>query len=531
MALVKPKLKNDFTACLDRFENKLFEKLKIEPLKYIPTGLQEDIIYSVGCGKYQIVVAIDANRVGKTTAIVNIAKQIIWPEEHEHFSFWEGENLFRKWPFQTKRFRITGTPTNLADNGALQQAIAQWWPKGRYEKEKAGKHYYSAFKCENWEGDALTYEQSATEYEGQTLSLVLSDEPPKPSLIGAINSRMAEGGIWVIGMTPIDCGLFLDILDDLQDKGKRIKVVTGSVFENDIETGKPNHNNTRRGLWNKAQIDDYISGIPVDEREARIYGKASHKSGKIYPKFTPDVHCIDFDHYQLKNCNLYMSIDPHYKYFPAISWYAITPSSVVVKYNEWPDYDTLGMWYDEARQTKHCGLSLEALANKILAGDMVGQYGGDKGYKITRTGDPHFLKANPDFIRGLKEYGVQGWIDAPNELIETQRINLQKLIDYNPDIPLIGINLPSWYEDKNRCKNSIRAKLRHSWDDKKEKESELFKDFIDDDRYFLSIVDGKPVYQEQFDKRNQGVVKSFSALQSEKLPIKGYFDQKGDKKR
>ena len=75
---------------------KQFTKLSSIVLpSYIPTGLQEDIIYPVGCGRYQIIVAIDANRIGKTTAIINIAKQIIWPEENEYFRFWEGDKLDR----------------------------------------------------------------------------------------------------------------------------------------------------------------------------------------------------------------------------------------------------------------------------------------------------------------------------------------------------------------------------------------------------------------------------------------------------
>jgi hypothetical protein len=439
---------------------------------YVPTGLQEDIIYAVGCGRYQIVVAIDANRVGKTTAIVNIAKNIIWPDlGDEYFRFWEGDNVFVNWPYATKAFRLTGTPTNLADNGALQESIERWWPPGKYERQKGNKHFYSVFTAGDWTGDALTYEQSPSEYEGKTLSLVISDEPPKPALIGAINSRMAEGGLWVIGMTPINCGIFLDVLDDLVDKGKRVKIVTG--------------------LWTTQQIDDYIAGIPIDERPARIEGKASHKSGKVLPMFDPSVHVIDFDDSaeMLRQCNCYMSIDPHRKYYPAIGWYAITPSGCVVEYDEYPRFDDLNCYYEEVRNIKPFDLDADNLADIILSRDRFVD-----GIEILgRAIDPRFHTDQPEFVRALQARGVGRWSIPDCEKIETQRTNLQRLLNFFPNLPLVGTNRPDWYVDR-RCRNSIRAKSRHYWEDGKDKEAEQYKDFIDRDRYFLNIIGGRPLY-------------------------------------
>jgi hypothetical protein len=62
-------------ACKGKIGDRLFEIIG-KKLEYEPTGLQEAIILAVGCGRYKIVVAFDANRVGKTTTIVNIAKNI-----------------------------------------------------------------------------------------------------------------------------------------------------------------------------------------------------------------------------------------------------------------------------------------------------------------------------------------------------------------------------------------------------------------------------------------------------------------------
>ena len=474
---------------LKLFENLVDAKKHIE---YVPTGLQEDIILAVGCGQYQIIVAIDANKVGKTTAVANIGRQIIWPEDNEYFRWWEGENIFKRWPFKAKRFRLTGTPTNLADNGPIQLAIEQWWPKGRYTQEKAGKHYFSVYKTDvGWSGDAMTYEQAPSEYEGPMLDLVLSDEPPKPNLIGAINSRMAEGGIWLIGMTPINCGVFLDTLDDLIDKGKRIHIVTGSVYDNDKDTGKPNHNNTKRGLWDKDQIKDYVAGIPPDEQDARVKGIASHKSGKILPMYDEALHWIDFNREYLEQCSCYMAIDPHDAYYPFLTWHAVTPNDCDIVYNEWPKpEDTGNKYYDEIRNSLKWTKTPEELAQIILANDL-GLYGAKI---LARAIDPRWHAKNEGkLVIRLQELGVTGWQIPDCEKIEIQRINIQSNFNYDKRIPLVGGNIPRQYVAKE-CKNVNRACSRHYWEDGKDKESEDYKDPIDDMRYRYNLTDGKIIW-------------------------------------
>ncbi len=216
-------------------------------------------------------------------------------------------------------------------------------------------------------------------------------------------------------------------------------------------------------------------------------GKTIGQGGRVYPMYTPSIHEIDFDLEYLKICNLYMAIDPHRKYYPAIKWYAVTPTNAIIVYNEWPRYEDLNMFYDEARNSITFDLPIKDLANRILANDLTLSFGG----KVTRVGDPRFLAEHTDFIKSLVEYGVSGWVDAPYEKIETQRDNLKNMMSYNPALPIEGINAPDWYVRKG-LRNTSRSYVRHCYDEKRDKESEENKDFIDCDRYFLSILDGKP---------------------------------------
>lgn len=474
--------------------------------EFEPTGLQEDIIMAVGKGEHRIVLAIDANRVGKTTVGAQIAKNIIWPCDQKWFAFWEGVSVFKEWPYQTKRFRIMGTPTNLADNGPIQQAIAQWWPADKFSRDKGGKHYYSSFTCDSgWSGDVLTYEQSPTEYEGQTLSFQWSDEPPPHKLVGAINSRMAEGGIWLITMTPWECGIFLDVIDDLLDRGYKVIKLSGTYYENDINTGKPNHLDTKRGLWTKQQIDEYVAGIPLEQRDARIFGRASNRSGKVYPMFDQSVHVRPFDWADLRTSNCYMAIDPHGKYYPFLKWYAVRPDGAVWVYNEFPTVDFLGgSYYDEIRTMRQWTMTVDELAQIITSFDLE-----DKGSRISaRAMDPRFAAANPQYVQELEAAltritrgkGCCHFQLPPCERIESQRVVLQEMMTYNPQRPVDEYNQPSYFVS-NLCKNSARAADRHYWEERvvgkqnDSKESEEFKDPMDCDRYLLGICGGKPEYK------------------------------------
>lgn len=235
--------------------------------------------------------------------------------------------------------------------------------------------------------------------------------------------------------------------------------------------------------------------------ENQCLGLPKGGGGRVYPQYRRDVHFIDFDYSMLPECDLYMSIDPHYKYYPAIGWHAITPTDVMVTYNEWPKFEDTGMWYDLAREKITFDMSLEELARIILTEDMTLQHGGKV---ISRTGDPRYFKSEPSFRAELQRHGVLNWVDAPFELIETQRNNIKSAMSYNPKIPLIGHNRPIWYVS-NKCRNINRAYLHHSWNEKKDKETEDCKDFIDQDRYFMSIHNGSPRYIERNEKQSRPV--------------------------
>ncbi len=482
----------------DTLLEKVSERESFSSAKIIPTGIQEDIIQAVaGAGRHQpnprVVEVITANKVGKTTMLIGgVLKNIFWENDQEYFDY----PVFNAWPYP-KDGRIVGTAKNVQEGGPIHQEIKKWWPRARYRSYYRGKHYPSYYEIDGKDGlytfDVMSFDQDKDEFEGPVKGWTLVDEPPPPDLLGPIFSRFYVGGILFLGMTPIESGLVLDTLGDMEQKGAKINRVSATIWDNSITSGKPNSKGTRRGLMTDEQIAEYITTIPEDEKEARLEGKASSKSGKIYPMFDRAVHIRDFDLQSpyMINANHYMVIDPHPKHYPFMQWWAVTADEKFVCYNEWPTWGTLKAYYDEIRLIKPFSMTFEQMSNVIKIQDY-----SQLGYKILkRAPDPRYVKAADGpamgktlgFLEEFAKYDI--CFDLPaEERISVQRERIRAFLRYERNLPINQFNEPKMFWHP-QCRNSIRAMERHSWvEGDKEKESETFKDPVDCTRMFLAML-------------------------------------------
>lgn len=448
---------------------------------YIPTGLQEDIIFWTGKGKHDIILALHPNDIGKTTAGVNIYKNIIWQHDPIYFEYWDGYSRFRDKSYQLKKFRIASTPKNLVESAAIQTEIKTWWPKGRYKWTKGGQKFPSQCECDSgWTGDCFSYNQSREDFESIKLSIMWFDEPGRPDLVGACTSRFASDGmLWLITATPVNAGAFLDVIDDISDKGFSVKVkkLTGTADENSIADGKPNHLGTKRGLRTNEEIRKKKETCPRDEYDARILGKANYKSGRIYYDFDRFFHVRDYDlttkYFQTANC--FTVIDPHDKAYPFIQFWAWTSDNVFIQYNEWPTYQELSNnFYDEVRHSLVCNMNVEHFSHIIKIYE-----GGQYGLKvIDRWLDPRYGKskegtvtAPEGFVSQFKRYNLTFNI-PPFQAIEVQRDRIRTLLKHDVHNSLETPNIVIM----PHCVNSIRMLERHYWDEANDCETEQYKE-------------------------------------------------------
>ena len=478
---------------------KAFDMVASEYLdpKFIPTGIQEELIKAVGESENTITVIYisAANKIGKTATGCNIMKNIVLQNDKD----WFGYKNFDYWEYP-KRGRIVGTHTNIAESGIIQQEIKRWIPRKRYQSSKAGKPYDSQYTFPGgWAFDVMTYNQDPDEFEGQLLGFQWLDEPPKVKLMGAIMSRFSKGGILLVTATPVgnNVGPFLDYLDDLETKqSDKIKVIRlyGNIYENSVTKGKPNSRGTKCGLMTDDEIEAYVAGIPRDEADARIYGKPSHKAGKIYPMFeyNANVKAWDFQHI-MKYGNLYMSLDPHQKYYHFAQFWAILPGPHYVCYNEWPTVDMLNSYYDEIRNSLSCPYKIGQMAEflKTLSGINYGAKMKEwlvDPYYAKGLGGSDFAKKTQGIIMEFSQYGIELRL-PPREKIDVQRNRIQELLSYDTQRPMNQFNEPM-ISIMPHCRNTIRAFERHYWDERKEVESEDYKDPMDCARNFFAWIDG-----------------------------------------
>ena len=460
--------------------------------KYIPTGLQDEIIEAFGSGEYQFILASHANRVGKTTVAPNIIRAIFgYHKKSEYFP----DKLYKNWLYP-KDGLIAGTTANVRDDGAIAKAIKQWFPTGVLEAFRDGKNYNSRYVVDGKHTiSVMTYEQHPTEWEGKQYGWVWLDEPPPPFVLGAVLSRMDKGGVVLNTATPINCGQYISRLDDLEEAGLKIKRLAGTVYENSNETGKPNRKNTKRGLRTNKEIAEWVKTIPRDEVEARVYGRLSNKSGVIYPMFNREVHIIKpgqpFGQLK-KSWNYYMINDHHPKHYPFWMWIAVTPppDTRVIIVNEFPNYEEFNDFYDKTRRTKQFPYDIEEASRiiKILDGNKLGFNILDRWIDpLANAGSEKVVKGEIDsFLTQFAKYNIDFNL-PPVQRIAIQRDTIQKALNFDTTAELSPYNQPTLFIYEN-CVNTIRAFERHYWMEGKEKESEEYKDPMDCVRYFYAGI-------------------------------------------
>jgi phage terminase large subunit-like protein len=427
----------------------------------IPNGKQEAFELAVGAGKHKVYLFCAANAIGKDTILTNIMANVFWGPQND---FFKGP-LYEAWPFP-KNFRFITESQLVKESGPVATEIRKWWPKGRYEPRNAGKQFPSEYKTDTgFFLDVMTYEQAPEEFEGVTLGAIFFSEPPPEDIFNRCVSRLRQGGIIVMGMTPLTNAAW--VMDRLLDSPDTF------VMGAEIEDGCKKHG--VRGHLEHKDIEWMVSKMDPDELEARTKGKFMHLNSTIFgSSFKRDLHIIPNEVQAPPEAQWGITVDPAgSKPFSIIFWWVDARGQIVID-DEWPHEDFTKM--------RDCKLTIR---------DYVQMW---KQWQVGKTVnariiDRHFANARDYRGRTLmgelcddppEGYGME-WQNSPNmeEEIENGVLRVKQYLAVDPILkqPMMLF--------KARVTNTIRSMERWPRDPDTFKPDvrSPYKDFADTVRY------------------------------------------------
>lgn len=426
---------------------------------YQPNQPVEKLI-SLIAAKKPVVIGSTANGLGKTSFVVNLIGNLIFGPQNKYFD----HDTFKNWPFP-KRIRYITTPKNVEEIGPFHTEISKWWPKAKYQAIKSGRTFYSQYSANGWVIDVMTYDQDPAQFEGPTLGLIITDEPPPKNLWATFASRLRLGGIILVMMTPLTEAAWF--FEDVAPRHESA-VVYGSMEDACIQHGKNGH-------LEHENIQKMIAEMDPEEREARAEGKAMYLRGLIFKTFDRNVHVLKEDIRPPYGALVKQVVDPHSDKPFATIWSFEDGRGDTYIFDEWPNEDFYKMHncqltikdYKQIYSDKEAGLNV-----------------------IKRIIDRHFAdtasSVNKRTLRQeLQSIGLNYWPSYKAEQeIDTGIERIRRSLAYDSSKPLSSLNQPKLFINPS-CKNTIRSLTKWSRDSKTGKVNDSFKDYCDTVRYLL----------------------------------------------
>lgn len=315
--------------------DKLHKTHKI--LFFRPIGNQPSFFESLA----RVRLAFGSNRSGKS--VVGVCELIAcamgyrpWlPEDHPNY--WVLLGTGKRMPVPNVGFHLVES-LNTSGKMILLEKLKEWLPP---EWGKVKVNHLGQPVCVNFTNGSIChiYSQNMNidALEGPSGHWFSCDEPPTQAFWNAIKRGLVDhDGIAWISATPLKSSYFMaELMEKANEdvEGLNFSLTTLSIDDN---------RESRGGYLPDAAVDAFISSLPADEIEARVYGRPRHLAGAVYKEFiSAPPYCIDPIHIPEEWPRL-MAVDPAERKPMAAVWIAISPD------NKWYVYRDL---YDSNLRT------------------------------------------------------------------------------------------------------------------------------------------------------------------------------------
>ena len=302
---------------------------------YIPSKKMEKMIRDFASGDYFGYFCSAANGTGKTKMGSIILSSIMFGS-HSPYLQEAGDKklkLFdpKYWEDKPKRARII---CPAATTTPIVRELHDAFPKGRYTARRNMKMYDSFFTTDTgWEIRIFTSDMSISQFEGDTIGLTWIDEELPEAIYAPTITRMRQGGHFFITATPahgisdylfqkFTAGGKLDEVVEDTETGEKV-TVSSSLKYDTMTILQAEEGEKHRGHLKKEIINQIIAETPAEEREARIFGRMSHRTGLIFTRFNDTIHTEEPYTISPSEWSVWNMCDPHPSHENAVIWVAM----------------------------------------------------------------------------------------------------------------------------------------------------------------------------------------------------------------
>lgn len=303
------------------------------------------------------------NSIGKTAmlSVMLVGLTCGKMQIHKFFDDWKvfdwADNI-RRDDRRHLKIRLICHKNSMMEDGALYQEIMKWAPVGWFNWSKNQHAYYTKCDVRNPEDPGVllaniqvrTFDQDRVAHAGDSLDVIMSDEPFPKSLwsenVGRLARTQAGGILWIF-CTPLEVGGWLK--EQLAGRPD-VHFTQASIWDNCLDWHPdPNLLGKTRGHLLKADIDRKLKEWELEGpevRRAREMGDFTHLEGAILKEWSESAHVVE--PFAIPSTwPIYRVMDPSNGGKPDfVSWWAQSPENRLYCIAEYPG----GRWLDECKK-------------------------------------------------------------------------------------------------------------------------------------------------------------------------------------